>query len=282
MKPLLSLFLVVALVTFGDAARSDEIVRESLYNYLIINRDGSVVKFRRMENGATVSAIDVANPQRQVISYTAALFAPTMIKTPRRVLNIGLGADLVSVEIDPLILEVAKTFTEFREAERNKVVINDGRRFLQRSRDKYDWVILDAYVRNSQVPPHLTTLEFYEVVKDHLADDGVFATNVHGGTALFQSHLKTMTRAFPQVVFFPIADTRSIIAMAVKYRSPNLLQMIAGADVAKLPAISAFGVDFAALKKGWLTAKDFEIPRNTRHLTDDFAPAEFLDIRPAR
>jgi spermidine synthase len=296
MKPLLSLFLVVALVTFGDAARSDEIVRESLYNYLIINRDGSVVKFRRMENGATVSAIDVANPQRQVISYTAALFAPTMIKTPRRVLNIGLGAgainrlfettfpeaDMVSVEIDPMILEVAKTFTEFREAERNKVVINDGRRFLQRSRDKYDWVILDAYVRNSQVPPHLTTLEFYEVVKDHLADDGVFATNVHGGTALFQSHLKTMTRAFPQVVFFPIADTRSIIAMAVKYRSPNLLQMIAGADVAKLPAISAFGVDFAALKKGWLTAKDFEIPRNTRHLTDDFAPAEFLDIRPAR
>ena len=64
-------------------------------------------------------------------------------------------------------------------------------------------MILDAYVRNSQVPPHLTTLEFYQAVKHHLEDDGVFATNVHGGTALFQSHVKTMSAAFPQVVFFP-------------------------------------------------------------------------------
>ena len=43
---------------------------------------------------------------------------------------------MVSVEIDAMILEVAKTYTQFREAERNKVVINDGRRYLQRSRDK--------------------------------------------------------------------------------------------------------------------------------------------------
>ena len=78
------------------ASGSDETVRESLYNYLIISRDGSVVKFRRMENGATVSAIDLANPQRQVISYTAALFAPTLVKTPRRVLNIGLGAGAIN------------------------------------------------------------------------------------------------------------------------------------------------------------------------------------------
>ena len=293
---LLSLFCIAVLVIFGDVARSDETVRESLYNYLIISRDGSVVKFRRMENGATVSAIDLANPQRQVIAYTAALFAPTLIKTPRRVLNIGLGAgainrlfettfpesEMVSVEIDAMILEVAKTHTKFREAERNKVVINDGRRFLQRNKDKWDWVILDAYVRNSQVPPHLTTLEFYEVVKDHLQDDGVFATNVHGGTALFQSHVRTMTAAFPQVAFFPVADTGSIIAMAVKFRSPNLLQTIAEADVAKLPALAAFGVDFTGLKKGWLTAKDFQVPRNIRYLSDDFAPAEFLDLRPAR
>jgi spermidine synthase len=295
-RALLALFCIAVLTIAGDVARSDEIVRESLYNYLIIKRDGSIVRFRRMENGATVSAIDLANPQRQVISYTGALFAPTLIKTPRRVLNIGLGAgainrlfetafpesELVSVEIDPMILEVAKTFTQFSEAERNKVVINDGRRFLQRNRDKWDWIILDAYVRNSQVPPHLTTLEFYEVVKDHLADDGVFATNVHGGTALFQSHVKTMTAAFPQVAFFPVGDSGSIIAMAVKFRSPNLLQAIAGADITKLPALAAFGVDFTDLKKGWQTAKDFELPRNIRVLSDDFAPAEFLDIRPAR
>ena len=179
---------------------------------------------------------------------------------------------MVSVEIDAMILEVAKTFTEFREAERNKVVINDGRRFLQRSKDKYglgDPRRLCAQQPGPAASHHARVLQ---VVKDHLEDDGVFATNVHGGTALFQSHVKTMTMAFPQVVFFPVGDTGSIIAMAVKFRSPNLLQAIAQADVAKLPALAAFGVDFAGLKKGWLTAKDFEVPRNTRHLSDDFAP----------
>ena len=181
-----------------------------------------------------------------------------------------------------MILEVAKTHTQFREAERNKVVINDGRRYLQRSKDKWDWIILDAYVRNSQVPPHLTTLEFYQVVKDHLEDDGVFAANVHAGTALFQSNVKTMTAAFPQVAFFPVADTGSVIAMAVKFRGPDLRQAIAQADIGKLPALAAFGVDFAGMKQGWLTARDLAIPRDTRLLSDDFAPAEFLDIRPAR
>jgi hypothetical protein len=46
---------------------SKETVRESVFNYVIISRDGPVVRFRRMENGATVSAIDLSRPTRQVV-----------------------------------------------------------------------------------------------------------------------------------------------------------------------------------------------------------------------
>ena len=70
--------------------------------------------------------------------------------------------------------------------------------------------------------------------------------------------------------------------MPVKFASPDLLQAIAQADVEKLPALAAFGVDFSGLKQGWLTAKDLRIPHDTRLLSDDFAPAEFLGLRPAR
>ena len=62
-------WLLVALSGIAVAqANDDETVRESVYNYLIISRDGSVVKFRRMENGATVSEIPVATIGRVLSS----------------------------------------------------------------------------------------------------------------------------------------------------------------------------------------------------------------------
>jgi len=277
------------------AGSSPEIVRESVYNYLIISRKDSVVRFRRMENGATVSAIDVSHPKRQVIPYTATLFAAALVKRePRVVLNIGLGAGafnrlfeptftsakLTTVEIDSMILEVAEAFTAFRQDERNQVVLNDGRRYLLRSQEKWDWIVLDAYIRNSQVPPHLTTLEFYQLVKTHLRDDGVFVVNLHYGNALYQSHLKTLRTAFPQVALLGVPGTGNIIVMAVKYRQPELMRQIAGADLDLLPNLAEWGVDFAAMKKAPRTADEVALPRGVKILTDEFAPVEFLDVKP--
>ena len=274
-----------------------EIVRESLYNYLIIKREGSLVTFRRIENGAAVSAIDMSNPTRQVISYTAALFSAALIEPhPAHVLNIGLGAGainrliepafsgsmIVTVEIDSMIVDAAKTYTAFRESASNKVVIGDGRRFLQRENTKWDWIVLDAFVRNSQVPPHLTTVEFYRAVQNHLQDNGVFVVNLHEGSALFQSNVKTMTAAFAQTAFYSVPRSGSVIGMGVNFRNPPLLQVIANSNLKALPTLTSAGVDFATLKSGWEPAEKFTIGRDINLLTDDFAPVEFLDVQPAR
>jgi len=274
-----------------------EIVRESLYNYLIIKREGSVVTFRRVENGATVSAIDMSNPTRQVISYTAALFSAALIEPhPAHVLNIGLGAGainrliepafpdstIVTVEIDSMIVDAAKTYTAFRESGRSKVVIGDGRRFLRRENAKWDWIVLDAFVRNSQVPPHLTTVEFYRAVQNHLQDNGVFVVNLHEGSALLQSNVKTMTAAFAQTAFYSVPRSGSVIGMGVKFRNPPLLQVIANSNLKALPTLTSAGVDFATLKSGWEPAEKFTTGRDINLLTDDFAPVEFLDVQPAR
>jgi spermidine synthase len=276
---------------------SKETVRESVYNYLIISRDGPVVRFRRMENGATVSAIDLSGPTRQVVPYTAALFAVALVKPdPRSVLNIGLGAGafdrlfvagfpqarLTTVEIDQMILEAAKTFTAFQETEHSAVTIGDGRRYLQRHAELWDWVVLDAYVRNSQVPVHLTTMEFYRVVADRLSEGGVFVVNLHGGSALFQSSVKTLAAAFPQVVFLQVPDSGNVIGIAVKFRDRDLMQLVTSATIADLPATVTSEVDFAGLKPNFRRAGDMPLRRNTRLLTDDFAPVEFLDLQPER
>ena len=273
-------------------------VRESVFNHLIIRRDGSIVSFRRQENGGTVSAIDLDNPRRQVMPYTPILFAPALVKCcPSSVLNIGLGAGafdrlfetafpqsrLVSVEIDPMVVEVAETYTAFRRGPKAEVVIADGRRYLSQSRGRWDWIVVDAFVRKSQIPVHLTTREFFELARSRLSPGGVFVVNVVGSrSALFHAYLKTLTAAFAQVAFFPVRQRPNVIAMGVAFKDPDLMKLIGDANPARLPDLAAWGVDFQAIQKSAVPVSAYPLSPTTKGLTDDFAPVEILDARPPR
>lgn len=284
-----------SLLLEARAIARSELVFESAYNYLVLEREGSVVRFRRMENGATVSAIDLADPRRQVIPYTGMLFGAALVKgDPRHVLSVGLGAGalnrlfgsaypdarLTTVEIDPMILEVARRHTGFQESAGDRVVLGDGRRYIARSTETWDWVVLDAFVRNSQVPFHLTTVEFYRLIAERLAPDGVLVTNLHYGGLLYESHLRTLREVFPQVVLFGGPATGNVIAAAVTYRAPNLLALIRGKDIAALPDLKRWGVDFPALKHQASDAAGMALSEEAPLLTDDFAPVEYLDLKP--
>jgi spermidine synthase len=273
------------------------VVRESVYNYLNIERTGSVVKFRRLENGATVSAIDLADPRRMVIPYTATIFAAMLVNpNPGRVLNIGLGAGAINrlfeptfktatmttIEIDPMVIDAAESYTGFQPDDRDQVVVNDGRRYLRQSNEKWDWIILDAYVRRSQVPPQFTTVEFYNLVLSRLNPDGVFVNNLNGGSELFQSNVKTLATVFPQVVFFTVPGTSNVIALAVTRNAPDLAKSILDVDPGRLPVLTAWNVDFAAIRGNLLTPDRIRLPRGIKLLTDDFSPAEYLDTQPMR
>lgn len=266
---------------------------DSPYNHLIVLKDLEVISFKRLENGAIISAIDLGNPALQVIPYTRYLFAPALFyPAPMRVLSLGLGAGainrlftkiypdalLVSVEIDPMILKVAVKHTGFAESQNNKVVIRDARVFLRRDNRKWDWIILDAFVKRSQVPPHLTTLEFYNLIADCLTDEGILVSNLHSGTRLFDSHVATMRKAFSQVLFFDVGARSNIIALCVDYTSPALLSVIENLDIKTLPDVSAFAVDFAAIKASVIAPDDPRLNQQAQVLIDDFAPVEFLDL----
>jgi spermidine synthase len=229
--------------------------------------------------------------------YTVALFAAALVNpSPGQVLNIGLGAGafdrlfdkafprarLLSVEVDPMILELAQAYTGFRKGTRGDVVIADGRRYLHQSRTTWDWIVLDAYVKRSQVPLHLTTLEFYRLVRAHLSPGGVFVANVMSGTALFQSHVQTLAEAFPQVAFFPVPRRSNVIAMGVTFTDPDIYTLLREVDLGRLPDLKAWNVDFQAIRKSAVSPTGFAVPADTMVLTDDHAPVEFLDVRPAR
>jgi spermidine synthase len=290
-RSLLAVLATVAvLLVAALGADGAEIVRESVYNYVIINKEDGVVSFRRLENGATLSAIDLADPTKQVIPYTAYLFSPVFVKpNPRTVLSLGLGAGafnrlfnvafpaslLTTVEIDPMIVDAAKEYTGFAATDRNRVEIADGRRYLRLSKSRFDWIIVDVYIRKSQIPPHMTTIEFFQLVRDHLSDDGAMAVNLIASDELRERIATTIAAVFPNVAFLNVPGRPNVVALA----SMNENVMDALAHPALPPQSSI-------LLKNSVSLYDFrnqalppaKVDRE-KILTDDFAPTEYLELQ---
>jgi spermidine synthase len=275
------------------AAEGDYVERyDSIYNSLTVERIGSIVELRARARGSEVreSAVDLDDPRRLVVHYTRSLFGGLFIQPkPARVLMVGLGgagfhrlfsaafpsALLQSVELDPKVFELTQSRMAFKPTAQTPVALMDGRLFVKRDRTQWDWIILDAF-RGGYVPAHLKTEEFYRECAARLTDRGVFMSNLHSGTSLYYSDLKTIQAVFPQVVLFQTAGWGNVIACAVKYRTPAIT------DPAKWPAADVFPKEFASyLDLETIRAEHAPIPAEmvatAKVLTDDFSPVEFLD-----
>ena len=285
----------VALAAGVLAADSQDYLEnfDTVYNSLTVERRGSIVELRARARGseALESAVDLADPQRLVVAYTRSLYSGLFFHPqPKRVLMIGLGgagfhrlfaaaypeAQLHTVELDPMVFELCRTRMEFKATANTPVTIMDGRMFVKRDRQRWDWLILDAF-RGGFVPPHLKTEEFYRECAARLSDRGVFISNLHATTELYYSDVKTIQAVFPQVVLFNTDGRGNVIACAVKYRQPDIT------DPAKWPAPETLQVAAFAGRLDLATIKAEHVPIPTefmakaRVLSDDFAPVEFLD-----
>ena len=117
-----------------------------------------------------------------------------------------------TVELDQRVIDVAKQYFALRETPRVRYIAADGRVFLNRSKDHYDLILLDAY-RGGYVPFHLLTREFYTLVKSRLTPGGAVAFNVHDGTKLYHSTVRTLGEVFPTVDLYP-SGMGEVIAIA--------------------------------------------------------------------
>ena len=166
----------------------------------------------------TQSGVNLAHPERSLVGYDEALLAALAFRPGiRRVCVIGLGggsfprafarmrpeAEIDSVEIDPVVRDVARKYFLYEESERVRTVIADGRVFLAQPGPAYDLIVLDAF-NSTGVPFHLTTREFFEIVRRRLTPDGIFAANfvgqlMGGDGRLFWATYRTIRRQFGQV-----------------------------------------------------------------------------------
>jgi spermidine synthase len=191
------------------------------------------------------SAISLDDPYESRIRYPDYMHLALALKSDaKRVLVLGLGGGAItkrfwrdypgvtvdSVEIDPVVVDVARKYFWLPEDERSRVFVEDARRYVQSTDETYDIVIVDAYYSDS-LPFHLTTDEFLRELKAVMAADGVVAYNVissaeGSGSDLFRSMHRTAGGVWDSLWVFPIGlgtggsveTRRNIIVLATDTR----------------------------------------------------------------
>ena len=270
--------------------------QDTAYHHLVVTQLDSS-RFLRFD-ALTQSGIDLEHPHRSVVGYDEGLLAVLAFRPDlRRVCIIGLGGasfqrelarlrpdvEIDSIEIDPVVRDVARKYFLYRESDLVRTVISDGRVFLSRPGPPYDLIVLDAF-HSTGVPFHLTTREFFEIVRRRLSPRGIFAANfvgqlMGGEGRLFWATYKTIRRQFAQVWVSSsyILDGRAPVAGNI------LVYALASPDPLDVETVRR---NAAALSEKWeLRNTDYymrslvrspEPPAGIPELTDAYAPVEAL------
>ncbi len=133
------------------------------------------------------------------------------------------GAKVDVAEIEPSLPGLGKQYFRLEDNPRLTHYIEDGRRMLHDANGRYDVIFSDVYHSMYSVPAHFTTVEFMDLARSRLSDDGVFIANLIGSTntsgpSFIWSQVKTMRQVFPHVYVFAARDpssaaTQNIIAV---------------------------------------------------------------------
>ncbi len=145
---------------------------------------------------------------------------------PKRLISDFPGVQVDSVELDPVVVDVAKRYFSLRDDPRHRIFVADGRQYIKRTDDTYDLIVMDAYHAEG-VPFHLVTREFFQQTRAKLKPGGIVAANIVGFLAgpnskLFKAIYKTYAAEFLGLYLFPVnfqyerdeQDVRTIILIA--------------------------------------------------------------------
>lgn len=263
--------------------------KNSLYQYIQVIED-TVKKERYVRNQKrefTQGGIYLNAPNKLLFEFTQMAFVSLAFleREPQDVLFVGLGAGAMPkyftgryqdavidiAEIDPDMVTVAQKYFYFKENERMKVHVDDGRLFVKRTKKKYDWIVLDAY-QNDYIPFHLTTLEFLKEVKSKLKEDGVVVANITSPfrNKFFDSMVVTYKKAFSHFYIFKGKKSGNFIFVATVSSKPKDKDSVE-ARAAKIKSAKRFDIDLEDIASRYEPSGVYEW-RGAKILTDDFAP----------
>jgi predicted membrane-bound spermidine synthase len=238
---------------------------ESAYNYIQVLEDGDGCRQLLLNEGGGIHSVYCPDRLRTPGPWDYFLVAPYFNPPPyfphevERVALIGLAAGTIAhqytevygpvpidgVEIDPKIVRVGREYFAMNQPNLDAIVA-DGRAYLAHAGNRYTVIGVDAY-RLPYIPPHLTTVEFFQEVYDHLTPDGVVAINV-GRAAddyrLVRAMVTTLLEVFPSahVIEVPYSFNAVVVATVQPTEAGNLaanLPVIRDNDFLRLTALDA-------------------------------------------
>ena len=204
---------------------------ESIYNYLKVDKYGKKYTFSTNVIFGIQSAINEDDSLTKLY-YDYLLISPYLVKENPRILILGNGTgtyatmlrnylhvecDITAVEIDQKIIDLSYEY--FHMSEDINVICDDGRNYLSRTDETYDIILVDAYSSVS-APFQMTTVEFFNMVYNHLNEDGLMMMNINMVTkekdSMSQSLCDTASYVFKDLYKFKVPDADGMEVYALK------------------------------------------------------------------
>ena len=244
--PLLLPVLAVLLASRPIKSTAGQIYEgESAYNYIQVLEKPDGRRVLRLNEGQgehslwKADQLDFEGPWEQFLAAPFFNSPPYEPQAVQSMAIIGLAAGTVArqatavygalpidgYEIDPQIIEVGRQYFDMNEPNLNAIA-QDGRWGLEHSDRKYNIIGVDAY-RPPYIPWHLTTVEFFQIVRQHLTPDGVLVINVGrspNDRRLIDGLVGTISQVFPSIYVMDVPNSfNSIIYATVQPTEINNL-----------------------------------------------------------
>jgi predicted membrane-bound spermidine synthase len=266
--------------------------RESAYNYIqVVELNG--IRYLRLNEGEGMHSVYAPWLLLTGGTWDYFLAAPFFNAPPRAPAQVrslaivGLAAGtsaaqytkiygpipIEGYEIDPAIIEIGREYFGMTEPNLEALAV-DGRWGLAHSRRTFSVVAIDAY-RPPYIPPHLTTLEFFQTVRDRLDSDGVVTINVArlpDDRRLIDGLAATIQAVFPSVYVADVPMSMNSILFATV--RPTTIQNLLD-NYRDLKTAGAAPPELLTVLE-WTIMNLQPTPSGGTVFTDDRAPIEFI------
>ncbi|MGL4209442.1 MAG: spermidine synthase, partial [Candidatus Adiutrix sp.] len=174
-----------------------------LHHITIVEENGCRTMYFGQSAEEAETSINIQNPDLPIFEYPGMMLASLpLLPQGHRIAMLGLGGgylpnvfqkylpqhQLTVVEVDHLVAELAQIYFGFSPSPAVKLVVDDGRKFLEaQPENSFDQIWLDAFSGN-YVPHHLSGCDFLTLCLKRLSPGGLLVQNLH------QSRPETFSR----------------------------------------------------------------------------------------
>ena len=179
--------------------------------------DGKVREREMVVDGVSQGKVDLNNGMPLHDYFYYLQYIPFSLNAQgKNCLVIGLGPGILPawyekmgittdvVDISQEVFAVAEKYFGFRSS--GRCIVGDARYFLNTSKKKYDFVILEVF-NGENTPSHLLSLESLRLISRHMNGGAILGINLIGSirndTFVISSIKKTLEKVFTTVEIFP-------------------------------------------------------------------------------